>query len=199
MKTLMLNVSLFNAGDDAYETTLHIRLPTGLYFIKILDLIDFSFLLDASSLSRAEEDLNITVHAACENEGEVGNLRRNKATLTIPLKYEVLLTVHGFVNPPSFVYGPKEEDEPEMCVAEKMNFTFHVINTGQSMAPNVSVEIMIPNSFIPRTDKLFNILDVQDETRALKFEIRATAFSEPNPRVIKLNKDENVAHVRLPF
>ncbi|EPY82533.1 hypothetical protein CB1_000644016 [Camelus ferus] len=96
MKTLMLNVSLFNAGDDAYETTLHIRLPTGLYFIKILDLeekqincevtdrsgivkldcrvgyiyvdhlskIDFSFLLDASSLSRAEEDLNITVHAA---------------------------------------------------------------------------------------------------------------------------------------
>lgn len=251
----------------------------GYIYVDHLSKIDFSFLLDASSLSRAEEDLNITVHAACENEGEVGNLRRNKATLTIPLKYEVLLTVHGFVNPPSFVYGPKEEDEPEMCVAEKMNFTFHVINTGQSMAPNVSVEIMIPNSFIPRTDKLFNILDVQttagechfknyqrtcaleqrkstletlkdilrflsktdkrllycikadphclnfscnfgkmesgkeasvhiqlegrpsvlemDETRALKFEIRATAFSEPNPRVIKLNKDENVAHVLL--
>ena len=40
MKTLMLNVSLFNAGDDAYETTLHIKLPTGLYFIKILDLVN---------------------------------------------------------------------------------------------------------------------------------------------------------------
>lgn len=39
MKTLMLNVSLFNAGDDAYETTLHIKLPAGLYFIKILDLV----------------------------------------------------------------------------------------------------------------------------------------------------------------
>lgn len=39
MKMLMLNVSLFNAGDDAYETTLHIRLPTGIYFIKILDLV----------------------------------------------------------------------------------------------------------------------------------------------------------------
>lgn len=36
---LMLNVSLFNAGDDAYETTLHVKLPTGLYFIKILDLV----------------------------------------------------------------------------------------------------------------------------------------------------------------
>lgn len=39
MKMLMLNVSLFNAGDDAYETTLHVKLPTGLYFIKILDLV----------------------------------------------------------------------------------------------------------------------------------------------------------------
>lgn len=39
MKTLMLNVSLFNAGDDAYETTLHVKLPFGLYFIKILDLV----------------------------------------------------------------------------------------------------------------------------------------------------------------
>ncbi|XP_007190446.2 integrin alpha-4 isoform X1 [Balaenoptera acutorostrata] len=311
MKTLMLNVSLFNAGDDAYETTLHIRLPTGLYFIKILDLeekqincevtdssgivkldcrvgyiyvdhlsrTDVSFLLDASSLSRAEEDLNFTVHAACENEGETGNVKRNKVTLTVPLKYEVMLTVHGFVNPTSFVYGPKEENEPETCMAEKMNFTFHVINTGQSMAPNISVEIMIPNSFIPQTDQLFNILAVQttagechfknyqrkcaleqkkgtmetlkdifkflsktdkrllycmkadphclnfscnfgkmdsgkeasvhiqlegrpsilemDETRALKFEIRATAFPEPNPKVIELSKDENVAHVLL--
>ncbi|XP_047578288.1 integrin alpha-4 [Lutra lutra] len=311
MKTVMLNVSLFNAGDDAYETALHITLPTGLYFIKILDLeekqiscevtdssglvkldctvgyiyvdhlsrIDVSFLLDVSSLSRAEEDLSITVHATCANEGEREDLKQNRVTLTIPLKYEVMLTVHGFVNPTSFVYGPKEENEPETCMAEKMNFTFHVINMGHSMAPNVSVEIMVPNSFTPHIDKLFNILDVQttagechfknyqrkcaleqekgsmeflkdifkflsktdkkllfciktdpyclnffchfgkmesgkeasvhiqlegrpylsemDETSALKFEIRATAFPEPNPKVIELNKDETVAHVLL--
>ncbi|ELW63743.1 Integrin alpha-4 [Tupaia chinensis] len=321
-KTITLNVSLFNAGDDAYETTLHVLLPAGLYFIKILDLedkqincevtdnsgivkldcdvgyiyvdhlsrIDISFLLDVSSLSRAEDELNITVHAAwynptvntvvdlkeTENEGEVDKLKHNKVTLAIPLKYEVMLAVHGFVNPTSFVYGSNDENEPETCMEEKMNFTFHVINTGSSMAPNVSVEIMIPNSFIPRTDKLFNILDVQtntgechfknyqrecavdqhkgametlkgivnflsktdkrllycmkadpyclnflcnlgrmesgkessvhiqlegrpsilemDETSALKFEIRATAFPEPHPNVIELNKNENVAH-----
>ncbi|XP_025316168.1 integrin alpha-4 isoform X2 [Canis lupus dingo] len=191
MKTVMLNVSLFNAGDDAYETALHIRLPSGLYFIKILDLeekqincevtdssgsvkldcsigyiymdrlsrMDISFLLDVSSLSQAEEDLSLTVHATCANEREMDNL--NKVTLAIPLKYEVMLSVHGFVNPTSFIYGPKEENEPDTCMAEKMNFTFHVINTGHSMAPNVSVEIMVPNSFAPQTDKLFNILDVQ--------------------------------------
>ncbi|XP_077010475.1 integrin alpha-4 isoform X1 [Tamandua tetradactyla] len=311
MKTLMLNVSLFNAGDDAYGTTLQVKLPTGFYFIKILDLeekqincevtddsgivkldcsvgyiyvdhlsrIDISFLLDASSLSRAEEDLNITVHATCENGGEMDNLRHNKVTLVIPLKYEVMLSVHGFVNPTSFVYGPNEENEPETCLAEKINFTFHVMNAGHSMAPNVSAEIIIPNSFTPKTDKLFNILDVQttagecyfenyerecalqqqrgtmetlkgifnflsktdkrllycikadpqclnflcnfgkmesgkeasvhiqlegrpavlemDETSTLKFEIRTTAFPEPNPKVIELNKDENVAHVLL--
>lgn len=147
------------------------------------------------------------------------------------------------------------------------------------MAPNVSVEIMVPNSFLPQTDKLFNILDVQattgqchfkhygrecasgqqngvaetltdilkffsktdkrllycmkvdlhcldflcnfgkmesgkeasvhiqlegrpsllemDETSSLKFEIKATAFPEPHPKVIELNKDENIAHVLL--
>lgn len=310
MKTIMLNVSLFNAGDDAYDTTLHIKLPSGLYFINILDLeekqincevsdisgvvkidcnvgyiyvahlsrVDLSILLDVSELSRAEEDLNITVHASCENEGEMDHLQRNKVTVAIPLKYEVMLAVYGFVTPSSFVYGSKE-DEPEKCMAEKMNITFHVINTGFSMAPNVSVEIMVPNSFTPQTDKLFNILDVQtsagechfknyprmctseqekgtmealkdmfkffsksdkrqlycikddphclnflcnlgkvengkeasvhiqlegrpsilemDDTSALSFEIRATAFPEPHPKVIEVNKDVNVGHVWL--
>lgn len=40
-------------------------------------------------------------------------------------------------------------------------FPHQVINTGISMAPNVSVEIMVPNAFVPQTDKLFNVLDVQ--------------------------------------
>lgn len=311
MKTIMLNVSLFNAGDDAYETTLNVQLPTGLYFIKILDLeekqincdvtessgvvklacslgyiyvdrlsrIDISFLLDVSSLSRAHEDLSINVHASCENEGELDQVKDNRVTLVIPLRYEVMLAVHGFVTPTSFVYGSSEENEPETCMAEKLNLTFHVINTGISMAPNVSVKIMVPNSFLPRNDKLFNILDVQasmgqcqfehygrecasaqqkgiagtltdlvkflsktdkrllycmkadrhcldflcnfgkmesgkeasvhiqlegrpsilemDETSSLKFEIKATAFPEPHPKVIELNKDENIAHVYL--
>lgn len=30
------------------------------------------------------------------------------------------------VNPNSFVYGPEEDSETETCMAEKMNFTFHV-------------------------------------------------------------------------
>lgn len=30
-----------------------------------------------------------------ENEGEKGGLKHNHVTLTVPLKYEVMLTVHG--------------------------------------------------------------------------------------------------------
>uniref|UniRef100_A0A8C0IT31 Integrin subunit alpha 4 n=1 Tax=Chelonoidis abingdonii TaxID=106734 RepID=A0A8C0IT31_CHEAB len=152
MKTLLLNISLSNAGDDAYETALHIQLPKGLYFVRVLELeekqihceisdkeahavrldcsvgylyvdhlskMDFSFLLDASSLSRAEDDLTITVNATCE------------------------------------------ENSPINCMKEKINFTFHVISAGPSMAPAIGLEIMVPNSFAPRDEKLFNILDIQ--------------------------------------
>ncbi|EGW04811.1 Integrin alpha-4 [Cricetulus griseus] len=230
MKTIMLNVSLFNAGDDAYETTLNIQLPTGLYFIKILDLeekqincevtessgivklacslgyiyvdrlsrIDVSFLLDVSSLSRADEDLSIIVQASCENEGEMDQVKDNKVTLVIPLRYEVMLTVHGFVNPTSFVYGSSEENEPETCMAEKLNFTFHycmkadlhcldfLCNFGKmESGKEASVHIQLEGR--P------SVLEM-DETSSLKFEIRATAFPEPHPKVIELNKDENIVH-----
>ncbi|XP_071977682.1 integrin alpha-4 isoform X1 [Engystomops pustulosus] len=39
-KTAMINMSLYNAGDDAYQSTLHMRLPKGVYFIKVLDLLE---------------------------------------------------------------------------------------------------------------------------------------------------------------
>uniref|UniRef100_A0A8C0H589 Integrin subunit alpha 4 n=1 Tax=Chelonoidis abingdonii TaxID=106734 RepID=A0A8C0H589_CHEAB len=227
MKTLLLNISLSNAGDDAYETALHIQLPKGLYFVRVLELVrieircrhnsltiltlpaistlqlrtsfpmDFSFLLDASSLSRAEDDLTITVNATCE------------------------------------------ENSPINCMKEKINFTFHVISAGPSMAPAIGLEIMVPNSFAPRDEKLFNILDIQvclfyyimilhilcstkasthqglihllqylcnlaffsppqqDEASSLKFEISATASPEKNPKVIELHKERQIAHVFL--
>ncbi|XP_019378406.1 PREDICTED: integrin alpha-4, partial [Gavialis gangeticus] len=242
MKTLLLNVSLYNAGDDAYQTGLHIQLPKGLYFIKILDLeekpihcdvldkeahsvrlhcsvgylyvdqqskLDFSFLLDASSLTRAEDDLNITVNATCENEGDMDRLLDNAIALTIPLKHEVELNVHGFVSPASFVYGPSEEDAQTMtCMKEKINLTFHVISAGLSMAPNIGMELMIPNAFAPRNFKLFNILDVKTtageciynnytrnctlpETSGNILKDVFMFFSRPHKRLLYCMKDDN--------
>uniref|UniRef100_A0A8D2NHZ4 Integrin subunit alpha 4 n=1 Tax=Zonotrichia albicollis TaxID=44394 RepID=A0A8D2NHZ4_ZONAL len=147
VKTLLLNISLLNVGDDAYETLLHVQIPKGLYYIRVLELVrkkkslkqkilfvlqlDYSFLLDASSLTRADEDLNIIVNAT------------------------------WFVSPTSFVYGAEEKDSAVTCMKENINFTFHVISAGPSMSPNTSLEIMIPNAFPPRDIKLFNPLDIK--------------------------------------
>ncbi|KFQ16878.1 Integrin alpha-4, partial [Merops nubicus] len=309
VKSLLLNISLLNAGDDAYETVLHIQIPRGLYFIRLLELeekqihcevldkeiqavklecsigylyvdqkskLDFSFLLDASSFTRADDDLNIIINATCKNEDE-NMLLDNTLTLAVPLKYEIELNAHGFVSPASFVYGTNEKDSPVTCMKENINFTFHVISAGPSMAPNTNLEIMIPNAFPPTDFKLFNVLDIKttvgqcsynkyprncsaaeknenilkdvvtffskpakrqmycmkndslclqircklgnmesgkeatvqlhleatpsllemDDASALKFEVRATASTEKNEKVIELHKDKQVAYVYL--
>ncbi|CAI5762276.1 integrin alpha-4 [Podarcis lilfordi] len=219
-RVLMLNVTLYNAGDDAYTTALHIQLPKGLYFTKILQQeeaqihcevsereshavrldcsvghlyvdhlskMDFSFGLDASSLSRAGDDLSISINATCENELGTDILLDNSLILTLPQKHEVELSVHGSVSPSSFVYGPSEENSPVTCIKETINFTFHVSNPGLSMAPGVSLVIQIPNSFVPREIKLFNILDVQttDGNCTYKKYIRDCTLPEPNGNILQ--------------
>uniref|UniRef100_A0A8C8AX95 Integrin subunit alpha 4 n=1 Tax=Otus sunia TaxID=257818 RepID=A0A8C8AX95_9STRI len=133
MKTLLLNISLLNGGDDAYETVLHIQIPKGLYFIRVLEsvrtkkicqtLILWYFLYSARYFSNYVNEL--------------------------------------FVSPASFIYGTNEKGSPVMCMKENINFTFHVINVGPSMAPNTNLEIMIPNAFPPNDFKLFNTLDIK--------------------------------------
>ncbi|XP_066491235.1 integrin alpha-4 [Tiliqua scincoides] len=191
VKTLVLNVILYNVGDDAYQAALHIQLPKGLYFTKILqqeenqihcevsekavrldcsvgDLyvdhlskMDFNFLLDASSFIRAGDDISISINATCENEQDTDMLLDNSLILTLPQKHEVELITHGSVSPVSFVYGPDEESPPDTCMKETINFTFYVSNPGLSLAPDVELEIRIPNSFAPRDFKLFNVLDIK--------------------------------------
>ncbi|XP_068101522.1 integrin alpha-4 isoform X2 [Hyperolius riggenbachi] len=193
MKTVMLNISLFNAGDDAYQSILQMRLPRGLYFTKVLDLLekqincavseeenqltrldcsighlyvdslskqDFSFLLDASSLSKAEEDLIINITVTCQNEVNQETMWNNEVNITIPTVYEINVNVIGSVSPVSFVYGPPE-DEQISCIKEKLEFVFSAINVGPSLVPNAVFEIMLPNTFAPHDTKLFNILEVK--------------------------------------
>uniref|UniRef100_A0A663LR42 Integrin subunit alpha 4 n=1 Tax=Athene cunicularia TaxID=194338 RepID=A0A663LR42_ATHCN len=134
MKTLLLNVSLKNGGDDAYETVLHIQIPKGLYFIRVLE---------SEEKQIHCEVLDKEIHAV-KLECSVGYLyvdQKSKVT--------------------SFVYGTYEKDSPVMCMKENINFTFHVINVGPSMAPNTNLEITIPNAFPPNDFKLFNTLDIK--------------------------------------
>uniref|UniRef100_A0A8C0IFI5 Integrin subunit alpha 4 n=1 Tax=Bubo bubo TaxID=30461 RepID=A0A8C0IFI5_BUBBB len=137
MKTLLLDISLLNGGDDAYETVLHMQIPKGLYFIRVLE---------SEEKQIHCEVLDKEIHAV-KLECSVGYLyvdQKSKVT--------------------SFVYGTNEKDSPVMCMKENINFTFHVINVGPSMAPNTNLEIMIPNAFPPNDFKLFNTLDIKVST-----------------------------------
>ncbi|XP_040213577.1 integrin alpha-4 [Rana temporaria] len=196
MKTIMVNISLFNAGDDAYQSNLQMKLPRGLFFTKVLDLLEkqincaiyeeenqrtrlectighlyvdslskqeFSFLFDASSLSKAEEDLLINVTVNCQNEVNEASLWNNEAVFIIPTRYEVNVNVLGSASPVSFVYGPPD-DEKIICIKEKIDYTFKVINVGPSLVPNAVFEIRLPNTFAPSDIKLFQILDVKTTT-----------------------------------
>ncbi|XP_053554496.1 integrin alpha-4 [Bombina bombina] len=194
MRTIMINVSLYNAGDDAYQSTLQMHLPKGIYFTKVLDLQEkqmncavndeddqlnrldcnvghfyvdslskhqFSFLLDASSLTRAEDDLNITITVNCENEMNEETLWNNALYFMVPTRYEVQLNVIGKVTPLSFVFGPSEEASQDLCKMEKITYSFNVINVGLSLAPAAQLEIMIPNTFAPNDMKLFKVTEVK--------------------------------------
>lgn len=43
-KTIMLNTTLFNAGDDAFLPKMHLRFPSNLHYIKVLDAVSATFL-----------------------------------------------------------------------------------------------------------------------------------------------------------
>uniref|UniRef100_A0A670Y5M8 Integrin subunit alpha 4 n=1 Tax=Pseudonaja textilis TaxID=8673 RepID=A0A670Y5M8_PSETE len=105
VKQVMLNISLYNAGDDAYQTSLHIQLPKGLYFTKL-----------------EETQIHFQISEK-ESQG-----------VTINCSIGYLYVDH----------------------LSKVR-----INMKISLAPDVNLLIQIPNSFLPRDTKLFNILDVK--------------------------------------
>uniref|UniRef100_A0A670XW68 Integrin subunit alpha 4 n=1 Tax=Pseudonaja textilis TaxID=8673 RepID=A0A670XW68_PSETE len=140
VKQVMLNISLYNAGDDAYQTSLHIQLPKGLYFTK-LEETQIHFQISE------KESQGVTINCS------IGYLYVDHLSkVRINMKSDLIT---------SFIYGPSEENSPISCMEETINVTFYVSNPGVSLAPDVNLLIQIPNSFLPRDTKLFNILDVK--------------------------------------
>ncbi|XP_067843768.1 integrin alpha-4 isoform X2 [Heptranchias perlo] len=209
VKRIILNVSLFNAGDDAYSTTLTIKFPKDLYFIKVVEVeekhircevteeeestklecnigylymdslstVGLSFFLDTSRITRAEEDIVITVNATCENEQSLDLLHNNFVTLNLPLKYEVNVAVYGSVFPSSFVYGGATHNVTETfsfsdspCTHQNINYSFQVINIGNSMAPGLRLQITQPNTLEANGMKLFEILDIKPSNGECQFD-----------------------------
>ncbi|XP_041104181.1 integrin alpha-9-like [Polyodon spathula] len=134
VKNISLNVSMSNAGDDAYDTNVYFNFSRELYFIKMwqkeekgisCELLELDFLkcsvgfpfmraqskyhlgviFDTSHLSGDEENLQFLVSTQSANPEHESTLSDNTLHLSIPLIHEVDTTITGVVSPASFMYG----------------------------------------------------------------------------------------------
>uniref|UniRef100_A0A8C7QDX5 Integrin alpha-2 domain-containing protein n=1 Tax=Oncorhynchus mykiss TaxID=8022 RepID=A0A8C7QDX5_ONCMY len=189
-KTILLNVTLSNAGDAAFLPMLHLRYPSNLYFIKVLDAEE-----KYVSCKIAEEEktsvgldcsvgnlffntlakVNISFLLDVSADSEPGDLNiiinatrenlENEDLLHDNIVNLTLLLRYGVnLNIHGFVSRTEfvfgDFEEPH-CSAERFKYTFKVVNVGPSISHGTRVEIDIPKALAPYPYRLLNILDIQ--------------------------------------
>uniref|UniRef100_A0A8C1GZS8 Integrin alpha 4 n=1 Tax=Cyprinus carpio TaxID=7962 RepID=A0A8C1GZS8_CYPCA len=183
-KSIMLNTTLVNIGDDALLPKLYLRFPSNLHFIKVL-----------------------------ENFENTDLQHDNVAVLTLPLRYAVDLNIHAFVSPTSFLIG-EEESMPVDCYPEKFNYTYKLLfvlqtTLGHCFQRNNSVQIIddcdIPKAsyikeivffFSPKSkrimfcgpeDKTCRMVECHFGDLEVGKEVTITMEVELNPRVLQMS------------
>ncbi|KAI1894239.1 hypothetical protein AGOR_G00113770 [Albula goreensis] len=156
VKNISLNLSIFNAGDDAYDTNIFFNFSRELYFIKVwqkeekgiscelldLDVLkcsvgfpfmraqtkyDLAVILDTSHLSGENETLQFLVTARSANPEPENKLADNILELSIPLVHEVDTAITGAITPTSFVYG-NSIDPSRFVQLENLECNFQPLN-----------------------------------------------------------------------
>ncbi|XP_053733155.1 integrin alpha-4 isoform X1 [Synchiropus splendidus] len=121
--------------------------------------VNLSFLFDVNQNS-TPGDVVIQLNTSSENFEREEYLHDNSVSLTLPLKDEVNINIHGFVSPSSFVFGD-DDLTPIDCYSENVNYTFKVINSGPSRSAKTVVDILLPKVLVPYPHRLLHILDWQ--------------------------------------
>ncbi|MBN3288641.1 ITA9 protein, partial [Polyodon spathula] len=156
VKNISLNVSISNAGDDAYDTNVYFNFSRELYFIKMwqkeekgisCELLELDFLkcsvgfpfmraqskyhlgviFDTSHLSGDEENMQFLVSTQSANPEHEDALLDNTLHLSVPLIHEVDTTITGVVSPNSFVYGDSV-DADRFVQMDDMQCFFQPVN-----------------------------------------------------------------------
>ncbi|XP_018584475.1 integrin alpha-4 isoform X2 [Scleropages formosus] len=189
-KTIMLNVSLANVGDDAFLPVLQLRFPSNLYFIKVLEAEE-----KYVSCETAEDDKTV-VGLDCS----VGNLYMNSlAKLNISFLLDVNQSSSGgdlTITVNATRENVENEDllhdnfaavtlplrygadlnvhghvsptllmfggpEDPDCSMHKFNYTYKVLNAGPSKAIGAKIVIDIPKTLTPYPYRLLSIAALQ--------------------------------------
>ncbi|XP_035266134.1 integrin alpha-4 [Anguilla anguilla] len=189
-KTVMLNVTLVNSGDDAFLPRIYLRFPSNLFFIKVLDAElkyvsceltkeDKAFTgLDCSvgnlfitSLEKHTVSFLLDVNQS-SNAGDL-NITVNatcRSSENEDLLHDnfarLMLPLRYGVNLTTHGFVTPStfifgHKPSSVGFTEKFNFTFKVVNVGPSKALGAKVEMDIPRHMVPYQHILLNILHVK--------------------------------------
>uniref|UniRef100_A0A8C7GVK9 Integrin, alpha 9 n=1 Tax=Oncorhynchus kisutch TaxID=8019 RepID=A0A8C7GVK9_ONCKI len=199
VRNVSLNVTISNAGDDAYDTNIYFNFSREVFYINYWQreekgiscgLVDLDFL--KCSVGFPFMRAQTKVYANPEHK-----LLDNTLDLSIPLVHEVDTTITGVVNPTSFEYGNSIDAsrfvqlEDMECNFQPLNFTFQVINNGPSRLPGSIVDIRIPNRLAGNGADMFLIMDSQGRGNC-------TPHRNPQPCTIPQDR-ENIFHTIFAF
>uniref|UniRef100_A0A4W5RJ58 Integrin, alpha 9 n=1 Tax=Hucho hucho TaxID=62062 RepID=A0A4W5RJ58_9TELE len=199
VRNVSLNVTISNAGDDAYDTNIYFNFSREVFYINYWQkeekgiscgLVDLDFL--KCSVGFPFMRAQTKVYANPEHK-----LLDNTLDLSIPLVHEVDTTITGVVNPTTFVYGSSIDAsrfvqlEDMECNFQPLNFTFQVINNGPSRLPGSIVDIRIPNRLAGNGADMFLIMDSQGRGNC-------TPHRNPQPCTIPQDR-ENIFHTIFAF
>ncbi|XP_041920787.1 integrin alpha-9 [Alosa sapidissima] len=156
VRNVSLNLTISNAGDDAYDTNIFLNFSREVHYINFwqreekgisCELVELDFLkcsvgfpfmraqtkyhlavlFDTSHLSGENATLQFLVHARSANPEHESTLHDNTLEISIPLVHEVDTTITGVVNPTSFVYG-NSIDASRFVQLEDMECNFQPLN-----------------------------------------------------------------------
>uniref|UniRef100_A0A3Q3NHA7 Integrin, alpha 9 n=1 Tax=Mastacembelus armatus TaxID=205130 RepID=A0A3Q3NHA7_9TELE len=188
VKNISLNLTISNAGDDAYDTNIYFNFSREVFYINFWQKVfggkmtvalflflspslqyHFSVIFDTSQLSGDNDTLQFLIQAK------------------------------SVVTPTSFVYGNSIDAsrfvqlEDMECNFQPLNLTFQAINKGPSRLPGSTVDIRIPNRLAGSGADMFHIIETQVNANR-----NCTPHRNPTPCTIPQDR-ESIFHSIFAF
>uniref|UniRef100_A0A3B4YJ30 Integrin, alpha 9 n=1 Tax=Seriola lalandi dorsalis TaxID=1841481 RepID=A0A3B4YJ30_SERLL len=192
VKNVSLNLTISNAGDDAYDTNIYFNFSREVFYINFwqkeekgisCELVDLDFLKCSVGFPfmRAQTKYHFAVIF------DTSQLSGVNDTLV--------------VTPSSFVYGNSIDAsrfvqlEDMECNFQPLNLTFQAINKGPSRLPGSTVDIRIPNRLAGNGADMFHIIETQVDANSRG---NCTPHRNPTPCTIPQDK-ESIFHSIFAF
>uniref|UniRef100_A0A8C9TP12 Integrin, alpha 9 n=1 Tax=Scleropages formosus TaxID=113540 RepID=A0A8C9TP12_SCLFO len=206
VRNISLNLSISNAGDDAYDTNIFFNFSRELYFIKMwqkeekgisCELAEPDFLRCSVGFPfmRAQTTYHLAVIF------DTSRLSGENDTLRFRVSRRVARVRDVTVTPASFIYGNSMDparfvqlDDME-CSFQPLNLTFQVINNGPSRLPAATVDVRIPNRLVGSGADMLHVLESQ-----VGEQYRGNCTSHNNPMPCTVPQDrESIFHTIFAF